>query len=70
LDVVFDTPAYGPSNVPDDSPDNKPDDRVSFELAARPVLPLVWRLAMKSDFGVGERPGVRLSLSLCRSLVV
>jgi hypothetical protein len=70
LDVVFDVPAHGPSNLPDDSPDDKLDDRVSFELAARPVLPLVRRLTKRPDFGVGERPGVRLCLSLCRSLVL
>jgi hypothetical protein len=70
LDVVFDVPAHGPGNVADHSPDNKLDDRVSFELAARPLWPLIWRLAMKPDFGVGERLGVRPCLSLCRSLVL
>ena len=69
LDVVLDVPAHGPGNSPEDKPDYKLNDRVSFELAARPVLPLVWRLTMKPDFGVGERPGARPCLSLCRSLV-
>jgi hypothetical protein len=70
LDVVFDVPAHGPGNVPDDGPDNKLDDWVSFELAAKPVLSLVFRLAMRPDFGVGERLGVRLCLRLCPSLVL
>jgi hypothetical protein len=70
LDVVFDVPAHGPGNGADDSSDNKLDDEVSLKLAVRPVLSLVLRLAKRPDFAVGERPRVRLCLSLCRSLVL